>query len=354
MMAEPLVSVVMPVYNSATTVEAAVRSILRQTVRDLELIIVDDGSTDGSHVVVQGIRDERIRLFRNDQNRGVSFSRNRGLDVMRGHFMAPMDADDVCYPKRLELALHVLNQNSGLGACGGWALWKGWGGKSFIARLPWGPDAVEAYLLYGMPSPHDALLFRVSMLRKHQIRYPENQQASDDYDFYRCCAKVAGVDNVPAVLVQYRCTPGGISNTRAIEATTRRLAGLREELLKLFPAGVDDPTLRFHARVGNGTGAADVQELNDCRAWLAKIDKENLARCVYAPDGLSRATAMVWFAVCRNSAHLGKHAWRAWYESPWCRWYRPEPVEFVSFAGSWLLSLLLPSRRRAQGALAGL
>ncbi|MEI6218495.1 MAG: glycosyltransferase family 2 protein, partial [bacterium] len=102
-MSNPLISVILPVYNNATTVEAAARSMLRQTISDMELIIIDDGSSDDSVAVVERIRDPRIRVYRNDRNIGCSASRNRGLDIMRGAYMAPMDADDICHPRRLEL-----------------------------------------------------------------------------------------------------------------------------------------------------------------------------------------------------------------------------------------------------------
>ena len=353
-MATPLVSVIMPVYNNADTVVAAGRSILDQTVDDLELIIIDDGSTDDSYEMASQLRDPRVRLFRNRSNLGVSKTRNRGLDLMKGQYMAPMDSDDVCYPRRLELTLNILHSNPETGVCGGWALWKGWGGRSFVARLPWGPEAVRAYLLYGMPAPHDTLLFRSSVLRDSEVRYSETSKAAVDYDFYRKCARVTGVDNVPAVLMEYRCNLGGISNTRASEATSRRMAGLREELEKLLSDPIDDATLRLHARVGNGTGAQTVQDLEAYRLWLEKLVGANRNRQVYTDAGLAKATAMVWFCSCRNSAHLGLAAWRAWRTSRWSCAYSPPAGELVSFAGTWFLSQLMPSRRKAQGALSGL
>lgn len=353
-MAEPLVSVVMPVYNNATTVVAAARSILTQSIQDLELIIVDDGSRDGSADAVNTLRDSRIRLLQNETNGGVAVARNRGLEVLRGRFMAPMDADDVCRPYRLARTLRVLEANPGIVACGGRALWKGWGSIPFVGRLPWGPDAVRAYMLFGMPSPHDALLFRSSVVREHGVRYPVNQRAADDYTFYRQCARHGGVDNVADVLVEYRCNRMGISNTRATEATARRLDGLRDELSGLLPETFTEQTLRFHAKVGNGTGVSTVEELNASRLWLETLERANLERRVYAPNGLALATAMVWFSICRNSAHLGVSAWRAWRHSVWAKCYCPDVSEYVGFFGSWALGRVLPSRRHAQGALDGL
>lgn len=350
----PLVSVVMPVFNNAVTVDAAARSILDQTVQDLELIVVDDGSTDDSAAIVEALRDPRIRLLHNDVNKGVAVARNRGLDVMRGRYMAPMDADDICRPYRLARTLRVLEDNSSIVACGGRALWKGWSWMPFVGRLPWGADAVRAYMLYGMPSPHDALLFRGSLIHEHKLRYPANQRAADDFAFYRKCMSYGGVDNVTDVLVEYRCNRQGISNTRAEEATTWRLEGLREELSNLLCKPVSHETLRFHAKVGNGTGAATVDELETSLRWLQSLVQANRQRGIYDPDGLSLATAMVWFSICRNSAHLGWRSWQAWKRSEWFDCYQPDAAEWLGFFGSWVLARAWPSRRAAQGALDGL
>jgi hypothetical protein len=353
-MTAPLISVVLPVCNNAATVESAARSVLRQTVRDLELIVVDDGSTDGSLAAVSHLRDPRVRVCRNERNLGVSRTRNRGLDLVRGAFMAPMDADDVCHPRRLERTLEVLQRSEGIGVCGGWARWRGWGRLPFVPRLPCAPPAVRAYLVYGAPFHHDTLLFRRAAYERHGLRYPEDVSAGEDFDLYCRCARTTGAQNVPSVLVDYRHNPEGLISTRAREGTAARLRCLREELLRLLPEGVDEAALRFHAAVGNGTGAETAEALERSRAWLQQLVDANGRRQAYDPRGLAAATAMVWFRVCRNSAHLGLTAWRAWRRSPWATYDRPTREELVSFLGSWVLSRVFPSRRKPQGQLRGL
>jgi len=353
-MSAPLVSVILPFFNNAATLGAAIRSILRQTVSDFELILIDDGSEDGSLEAARRFRDPRIRLLRHERNRGPSAARNRGLDEMRGRFMAPMDADDVCRRRRLAWTLEHLRAHPEIGVCGGRALYRGWGGPPFVGRLPWGADMVRAHLLFGMPSPHDALLFRTQLLRDHQLRYAEDLPAAVDYDLYCRCAERAGVDNVRRVLVEYRHIPKGIVSTRGRAAAERLLRGLRERLLALFPDGVTEETVRFHTRWGNGTGAADTADLSAGRAWMERLQAANEARRMYPPEGLARAIALVWFRCCRNSAHLGRAAWHAWRNSPWRPYYRPEPAEILSFLASSLAARAVPSRRKPQGALAGL
>jgi glycosyltransferase involved in cell wall biosynthesis len=106
----PKVSVVMPVFNALETIRRAIRSVLNQTIADLELIVVDDGSTDGTAEFVRGINDVRIRLVR-CAHRGVAAAANTGTEVAIAPLIARMDADDFAYPQRLAKQLRLLREN---------------------------------------------------------------------------------------------------------------------------------------------------------------------------------------------------------------------------------------------------
>src|SRR6185437_5833210 len=97
----PLVSVIMSMRNSAATVDAAVRSVLQQTLQDWELIVVDDGSSDQSGAIVARHGDPRIRLVREATSAGLAARLNQMVALGRGEFIARMDADDICFPDRL-------------------------------------------------------------------------------------------------------------------------------------------------------------------------------------------------------------------------------------------------------------
>lgn len=116
----PLVSVVMPVYNSERFVAEAVDSILQQTLTDFEFLIVDDGSTDGSLGIIQDYaeRDPRIRITQHSENRGVAAARNTGIARASGKYVAVMDSDDVSLPQRIEKQVTYLEAHSDIGAVG--------------------------------------------------------------------------------------------------------------------------------------------------------------------------------------------------------------------------------------------
>lgn len=96
---EPLVSVVMPVYNDEDLIRRAVQSVLFQTYANLELIVVNDGSTDKTMEILQNMDDPRIRIVQ-QTNQGVAIARNHGVGVARGELIAFLDSDDLWFPKK--------------------------------------------------------------------------------------------------------------------------------------------------------------------------------------------------------------------------------------------------------------
>src|ERR1700752_1012717 len=97
----PLVSVIMSMRNSASTVGAAVRSVVRQTLSDWELIVIDNGSSDESGATVASFDDPRIRLVREENTSFLAVRLNQAVALSRGAFIARMDSDDICFPERL-------------------------------------------------------------------------------------------------------------------------------------------------------------------------------------------------------------------------------------------------------------
>ena len=117
-MIRPRVTVLMTVYNGLPYLAEAVQSVLGQTRRELEFVIVEDGSDDGSAEWLEAVGDPRIRLERNDRNRGQAWSLNRGLELAVGECVARLDQDDVCLPDRLAKQLAWLDAHPQAAAVG--------------------------------------------------------------------------------------------------------------------------------------------------------------------------------------------------------------------------------------------
>src|SRR4029450_2227291 len=117
--APPLVSVLVAVHDGARHLEPAITSVLRQTVHDLELVVVDDASSDETPASLRGVRDPRLIVVRNDERLGLAGALNVGLDRCRGRYVARMDGDDIAFPEWLERQLRELHDQPQLAMVGG-------------------------------------------------------------------------------------------------------------------------------------------------------------------------------------------------------------------------------------------
>ena len=106
----PLVSVAMPVFNGAQTIEPAIRSVLYQTYENWELILVEDGSTDETLARSRQFTDSRIRIISDGTNQGHGARLNQAIELSRGKYIARMDQDDLCFPERFELQVDFLEE----------------------------------------------------------------------------------------------------------------------------------------------------------------------------------------------------------------------------------------------------
>jgi glycosyltransferase involved in cell wall biosynthesis len=212
----PKVSVVMPVYNSAEYVREAIDSILNQTFEDYELIIVDDGSTDGSEKIVdEYLRDRRVRVF-HKKNEGVTKTLNFGLAQSIGRYIARMDSDDVSMPDRLRLQVEFLDNNRQVGLLG--TRFKAYHADGrFIENLDVELTNAELQpkLLESCRFGHPTIMMRRSVLEDLGA-YDESQQAYtvEDYDLWLRIAEKYEVANLPQYLLNYRISPNQITQKK--------------------------------------------------------------------------------------------------------------------------------------------
>ena len=190
----PRVSVIVPAYNAADCLERALNSALAQTMADLEVIVVDDGSRDTTFEVACRVaaRDSRVRVLRNEHNRGVAGSRNRAVKAGRGEWIAFLDADDVWFPERLERMLIYTNEADVVGdnlrvvckSCirpGTFLSFSFLRSKGLLLKQP-STLSLLHFVSYdlGVLQP----IIRRSFLQQHQITYNASMRILEDFYFY--------------------------------------------------------------------------------------------------------------------------------------------------------------------------
>jgi len=197
---KPGVSVIMPVYNVALYVGRAIESILQQTFTDFEFIIIDDGSTDSTWEIVCSYQDDRIIRIQNETNQGNYPSRNRGMKLARGKYIAVMDGDDIAWPERLKKQFNHLETHPHLLAVGSDFEYTV---ESCQGGIPYQPYEVLVSLLKGYYILHPSLFIRTAVIRSLK-GYNESYCYAADYDLTCRIALLGPLEVLPEVLMTYR------------------------------------------------------------------------------------------------------------------------------------------------------
>lgn len=214
MLSTPAISVVLPVYNGLPYLRAAVESVLTQSFRDFELIVINDGSSDGSAELLAAFDDPRLRLS-HQENRGLAATLNIGIAQARGHYIARQDQDDICLPGRFEKQVTFLDSHPHVGLLGTAA--EIWVASERTARTlchPAESDALRFGLLFNNYFVHSSVMLRRAVFDSVG-GYAEDsaRQPPEDYELWSRVARQFEVANLPDTLLAYREVPNSMSRT---------------------------------------------------------------------------------------------------------------------------------------------
>jgi glycosyltransferase involved in cell wall biosynthesis len=215
----PLVSIILPVYNGEAFLDATLDSALGQSYRNIEVIVVDDGSRDRSPAIVdaRAAHDPRLRLIR-QANRGVAAARNRGIAESRGEFIAPLDADDLWDPSKIERQVaRMLELGEDAGLVYSWWLWIDSEGIVLDYSPQWRIEgaSADALLQVNYIGCASIPLFRRTHLTALGGYDETLREGCEDWDLSLRMAERARTGMVPAVLVAYRRSRGSMSTGTA-------------------------------------------------------------------------------------------------------------------------------------------
>jgi glycosyltransferase involved in cell wall biosynthesis len=294
----------MPVFNGEAYLKQAIDSVLQQTYRDFELLIIDDGSTDGSPQIAASYNDPRIRLVTSEKRMTVPNALNTGLDLARGKYVARMDADDECLPDRLGIQFRYMERHGDVALCSGWV--RRFGMATGIMRFPVGRQIVRAYVLFDNPFCHPALMMRRDILEPRRFRYDPDYYLAEDYELWARLMTTFQGDNIPEILLNYRVHESGVTQKDwgGMDRQAERVAGRELNRLGINP---DSEMLHFHRQIGRGRSCVlkDRNELSKAEQWLIKIWQRNIEACIYNPVALDKVLAEVWFRCCFHASLIG-------------------------------------------------
>ena len=233
----PLVSVVLATHDAVTTLGQAVASILRQSLTQLELVVVDDASADGTDDLLAAIDDPRLVVLSNRERLGLAASLNRGIDVSRARYVARLDADDVAHPERLARQLEHIGHSRHAVLGTGVLEIDDDGQPGALHLMPSGPAAVRWRALFGSPFFHPTTVIDRELLDRYGLRYDTGYEQAQDYELWTRLLHVADGDNLDEALVLRRVHPGqtskrmrGGQRSFQLEIALRQIAAAAPEL----------------------------------------------------------------------------------------------------------------------------
>ena len=268
----PLVSVLVAVHDGEPYVRTALQSILRQSVSDLELIVVDDASRDGTNATVATLDDPRVRVLLNDEQLGLAGSLNRALDEARGRYVARMDADDAAFPDWLARCLALLDTDRGVRLVGAGVLDVDHDGEPReVHLLDAGRAAFRWRALFSAPVFHDTVVVARDVLEASGLRYDTAFGESEDYDLWTRVLQEAEGDCVDAPLVLHRLHSQQASRRRselqrslAQQVSARQIAALAPDI------GEREATLARSIWLGADSVPDDVSDAADAFVELER------------------------------------------------------------------------------------
>jgi len=208
------ITVLMSVYNGEKHLKEAIDSILNQTYKDFEFIIVNDGSIDNSEKIILGYKDKRIKYIKRE-NGGLSAALNTGLFVAKGEYIARMDADDISYKDRLQKQLDFMKKNKDIVALGAGITYMEENGEqifSYVNKMT--PKEIRANILKRCPIAHPTVFYRRDIAIKCGGYYEKIKQYFEDHLLFKKMLEYGDLYNLNESLLNYRLVSTSITSNK--------------------------------------------------------------------------------------------------------------------------------------------
>ena len=263
---QPKTSIIMPVYNGEKYLAEAVESILDQTFKEFEFLIINDGSRDGTATILSQYRDPRIKVIDNGKNIGLTKSLNKGLEVSRGKYIARQDADDISNPYRIEKQVHMFEEDRLLGLVSSFFKIMDDHGRTLrTVTPPKEEEAIRQSILNSNPFCHGAAMFRRDAIERLG-GYREFFKYAQDYDLWLRISERYKVRNVGEVLYRWRKSKDCISDQKRMEQSQYAMVAITQAMkrkksekddidrgltplwpeIKDLPEGLKEQLLNYH------------------------------------------------------------------------------------------------------------
>ncbi len=294
----PLVSIIMPVYNGESFLKEAIDSIVTQTYTNWELIVVNDGSTDGSRDIVLSYTDPRIQLHDNEENLGIISTKNKAIDIAKGKYIASLDADDIALPTRLAKQVEYFETHSDCGLVA--TLHQeidGNGKRGQVSLFPTSNRDVHSYLLLANCICHSSTMLRADLMK--ELKYIPGFHVAEDYEMWDRITNTHFIANIPEVLTLYRVHGNNISITKkslmfeTVKTLSKRM--LNNIKIEFTPRQHD-----LHCDLVSFSNelTKDKKSFDEMEEWVISFLNQMKARKGYNPQLIYKIMAERYIVAC--------------------------------------------------------
>ncbi|MBL4707510.1 MAG: glycosyltransferase [Flavobacteriales bacterium] len=297
----PLVSVIMPAYNAEKYISESILSIINQTYRNWELIIINDGSTDQTSQIIKEFlkKDKRLRLSDNETNKGLVFTRNKGLECARGKYIANLDSDDIASSDRLEKQVTFLERNLEYVLLGSACIHINEKGKKIASvkrNIP--NEHLKALLLFSNYFINSSVMMRADQAKT--LRYMEGFAPAEDYQFFSQLCQLGHIGNLNDKLVEYRIHDQNISSIKRLEQLSA-IKKIQERALQALTVIPTSKELDDHSNLVHGPTKANENDLQVTEDWLLNLVSVNQKSMTYSEDIFNYYCGFFFRRYCQGS-----------------------------------------------------
>lgn len=311
----PLLSVLLPVFNSEPFVAEAIKSVLNQSFKDFEFLIFDDCSTDKSFEIIEDFKrkDSRIKVFLNEKNLGVVESRNKLINLSKGKYIAWLDSDDIAFENRFEEEIKFLEEHPEIGMVGSYPIIIDENSKK-TGKWWFETDhqKLKIELFFHSPFLSSSVMIRKSCLPQnfYDSRFP----VAEDFDLYSKISERFDVANIPKFLVKYRINSKGLSksNTGKMEQLSVQVIKEHAERLGIK---LDETTIKNlrKPKIASKIAFNDIAEIEKSLILLKDMLLKNDR---FDKTAVCEVIQKYWFETCRKSTHKGLEILKIFFRSP--------------------------------------
>lgn len=306
----PRISVIMSVYNAEKFLEESIKSILAQKDVLLELIIVNDGSTDRSLEIAlkNSETDKRIHII-NQANEGLPRALNNALKASTGEYIARMDADDIALDNRLKIQAEFLQKNPEIDIVGSFVHAFG-DNKNRIWKFPISKEDCDVAMLFLNPLAHPAVMFRKSVVASVGY-YNTTFEYDQDYEFWARSSAYHRIANIPRPLLKYRIHETQMGSVFSRSTRVKSQVRTQEFLLKEMGMNPSSDDMKIHLLLANAYRlefdlTVDTEILEVAKIHIGKIIDANAVTKRYNHQALIKCCLMHFRSLCLYTANLGK------------------------------------------------